>query len=223
METIRVRLLTLIAVVFVLAWANAPALAQPSQESLLKAWEQVQKSDPDTLVFEKIAEGRYRFKTGRFPFDGELKVLKVSVEDPGEDYNYSTYGVVEYDLPGLSEEVKKKYERSYSKWQGTNTLYFDKEAGSWLSSEQRRAKMAARRKEEARLAEAQNRSYYLKDQATYWLPLVALACFLTWFIRRLGLRRQRDYMNRATTHMQTVEELLERIAAAVENNGKAGQ
>lgn len=66
------KLVALCAAVLVIALAHATAQAQPSQQSLVEAWERLQRSDPETLAFEKIAERRYRFRTSRFPFDGEL-------------------------------------------------------------------------------------------------------------------------------------------------------
>lgn len=75
------RLAALLAAVCVIALAQAVAQAQPSQQSLVEAWEKVQRGDPETLAFEKIGERRYRFRTSRFPFDGELKILKATVDD----------------------------------------------------------------------------------------------------------------------------------------------
>jgi hypothetical protein len=44
-------------------------LAQPTGKSLLEAWEAMQKSDPKTVLFEKLAENHYRFKKFRLsPF-----------------------------------------------------------------------------------------------------------------------------------------------------------
>ena len=55
----------------------------------------------------------------------------------------------------------------------------------------------------------------------WWGPVILLLGFWGWFMRKLGVRRQREYMNAATVHMQNVEGLLERIAEAVEGNGRA--
>ena len=51
--------------------------AFPTEESLIETWEGFQKSDPKTLIFEKLSGNRYRFKTERFPFDGELKKYRI--------------------------------------------------------------------------------------------------------------------------------------------------
>src|SRR5215204_7611719 len=76
----RATMLTLVALLaLTLAGADARA-QQPTQASLIRAWEQVQKDDPEAVTFEKVGERNYKFKTNRFPFDGELKVLKATVK-----------------------------------------------------------------------------------------------------------------------------------------------
>jgi hypothetical protein len=44
------------------------AAEKPSEESLIKAWEELQKRDSNTATFEKIADRRYKFRTNLFPF-----------------------------------------------------------------------------------------------------------------------------------------------------------
>lgn len=229
--SLKAKFVTLVAAVMLLALAHAAAQSQqarPSQESLVAAWERVQREDPETAAFEKIAERRYRFKTNRFPFDGELRVLKATVDDSLGDYDYGyVRGVIEYDLVGLSEEVVKKYGHSYESWRESNTLYLDRDSGSWLSAAGQRARMAAKVKEATRSREEAEAKQERADQATtwlriasLWLPVGALIIICVWFIKKSGVRRQRDYMNAAAVHMQNVEGLLERIAAAVEAGGK---
>jgi hypothetical protein len=226
-----VKLLTLLCALILVALSHATALgAQPTQAALVKAWEDVQRDDPETVVFEKTGEGSYKFKTNRFPLDGELKVLKATVNDwsYGDDDGDEGYdvpagyvmGVIEYDLVGLSDEVTKKYEHSYSSWRMNNTLYFDKEGGEWLSPEKYRAKMAAdvKKTSEAHALKEQgkkNTSLWL-GLAAWWMPVLVMVCFYAWFMKKTGLKRQREYMNMGLAHMQRSEELLERIAEALE-------
>ena len=220
------KLVALCAAVLVIALAHATAQAQPSQQSLVEAWEQLQRSDPETLAFEKIAERRYRFKTNRFPFDGELKILKATIDGATDDFDYGyVQGVIEYDLIGLSEEVVKKYEHSYENWQENNRLTFDKESSAWMSPEQMRVRVAAkvkqatRTQEEAKAGEEQARKTATwVNIATWWGPVIALIGFWVWFMRKTGIRRQREYMNAGAVHMQNVEGLLERILEAVERD-----
>jgi hypothetical protein len=229
------KLLTLICVLLLIALSHAAALgAQPTQAALVKAWEEVQRDDPETVVFEKTGEGSYKFKTKRFPFDGELKMLKATVNDysygGGGDDDYDApvqgyvSGVIEYDLVGLSEEVAKKYEHSYSNWRQNNTLYFDEKGGGWLSLEEYRTKRAADVKK-------MNEAYALQAKSTkdanlwlsllyWWGPVLGLVAFYIWFMKKTGLRRQREYMSMNMAHMQRSEELLERIADALEKNSR---
>ncbi|HEV7889561.1 MAG TPA: hypothetical protein VGP08_02925 [Pyrinomonadaceae bacterium] len=229
----KARLLTLLCAALLVALSHAPArAAQATQAALVKAWEEVQRNDLETVTFEKTGEGRYKFKTNRFPFEGELKILKATVNDwtysgDNEDYDVPVQGyvtgVIEYDLVGLSDEVEKKYARSYSSWQQNNTLYFDKEGGEWFSMEKYRTKMAAN-------AKKTTEAYALKEKSrkdtSLWInvatslgPLLAVLGMLAWLIKRSGVRRQREYMNMGVAHMQRSEELLERIAEALEKRG----
>jgi hypothetical protein len=232
----KARLLTLLCAALLVALSHAPArAAQATQAALVKAWEEVQRNDPETVTFEKTGEGRYKFKTDRFPFEGELKVLKATVNDysyggdDDEGYVAPTgyvAGVIEYDLVGLSAEVEKKYEHSYSNWQMNNTLYFDKEGGEWLSLDKYRAKMAAVTKKTAdaqqqkQQQEQGNKSYNIwLSFAFWWGPVALLIAFYVWYMKKTGIRRHREYMNASVTHMQRQEEILERIAEALEKRG----
>src|SRR5215212_5458490 len=105
----KLKMLTLLCAALLVALSHTPArAAQPSQASLVKAWEEVQREDPETVLFEKTGEGSYKFKTKRFPFDGELKLLKATLNDysygGGDDDDYDApvqgyvSGVIEYDL-----------------------------------------------------------------------------------------------------------------------------
>lgn len=225
----KVKMLTLLCAALLVALSPAHArAAQPTQASLVKAWEEVQRNDPETVTFEKTGEGRYKFKTDRFPFEGELKILKASVNDysyGGDDEGYGAptgyvAGVIEYDLVGLSAEVEKKYERSYSNWQMNNTLYFDKQGGEWLSLDKYRAKMAAATKKASdaqQQAEQGNKSYNIGlSFAIWWGPVLLLMAFYVWYMKKTGIRRNREYMSMSLAHMQRSEELLERIAGALE-------
>ncbi|HEX7315345.1 MAG TPA: hypothetical protein VF297_15590 [Pyrinomonadaceae bacterium] len=239
----RLKTLTLFtAALLTLAFTCADVRAQqPTQTSLVKAWEEVQKDDPETVTFEKVGERTYRFKTNRFPFDGELKVLKATVNQSEYAEDGTATGVIEYDLVGLSDEVEKKYEHSLENWEATNSLYFDGESKSWLSSEQYSARMSAKSKEIVRTQQQRQQD---KEQTGLWLwlastwgPLFGLAGFWAWLMKKSGLKNQRQYMNMATLHMQRseeqmelnrehmkrAEELLARIAAAVETAERAKQ
>lgn len=116
--------------------------AFPTEESLIETWEGLQKSDQKTLIFEKLSDDRYRFKTERFPFDGELKILNVTVDKQTSSFEREfILGVVEVELLNLPKDFLEKYSYSYSTWIQDNILYFDTEEEKWLSDEEYYGKM----------------------------------------------------------------------------------
>ena len=234
----KAKLLTLLCATLLVAFSHASArAAQPTQASLVKAWEEVQRDDPETVTFEKTGEGRYKFKTNRFPFEGELRLLKANVNDysyddddndsPASDF---ITGVIEYDLVGLPEDVSKKYAHSIETWEQNNTLYFDKEGGAWISQDEQRAKTRAKYKEilgeqqrkqqEKQQQEQSKKTYNVWLGIAYWWgPVLLIIAAWVWFFKRSGFKRHREYLNMSVTHMQRKEELLERIAEALEKRG----
>lgn len=230
------RVLLLFAAILFVAFAHAYAVAQPTQDSLIQAWERAQREDPETVAFEKTGERTYRFKTERFPFDGELRVLKATVDDSmdGDEYGVTT-GVIEFDLVGLPDEVVKKYEHSYEAWVRTNRLYFDKETRKWLSFDEHFVKMRAKAGEALREHGAgegvagqkewrgQGGTYFklALDLSVVWIPVLFLLGVWFWIFKGTGMNRHREYMNHAALHMQNVEDLLARIADAMERDAPA--
>ncbi|HKR02012.1 MAG TPA: hypothetical protein VJT09_15130 [Pyrinomonadaceae bacterium] len=213
-----------IAAVLLLLAAGTGAAAQPSKESLIQAWENIQKSDTETVVFEKLGDNRYKFKTNRFPFDGELRILNVIIDDRFSDSEFAAVtGTIEYDLVGISDEVEKKYERSYSLWKANNTLYFDSETKSWMPARDYQVKATARAREmmgAEGYIEGRPKQNYWWTALLSWLPFLLLIGFWALLFNRIGAKRNREYMERATLHMNRMENLLERIAQSVENNPK---
>jgi len=113
----------------------APLFSAPTEKSLITAWENQQRNDPNTLVFEEISPNTYRFKTERFPFDGELQILNVTIDEQIFGFEGSVImGIVEPELLDLPEDFSKKYSYSYSSWIQNNILYYDKEEEKWLSA-----------------------------------------------------------------------------------------
>lgn len=121
------------------------AAAQPDRTSLLAAWENQLRADPQTLVFEKIDDDRYHFSTERFPFDGTIRVLNLVVDDRTLDYaEGGTMGVVEVDLENLNDEFRRQHAYSIGLWQASNTLYYDADSESWVSAAQWQSSMMDR-------------------------------------------------------------------------------
>jgi cbb3-type cytochrome oxidase subunit 3 len=120
-----------------LLFIPAILFAIPTEESLIEAWESFQKRDSKTLIFEKISKNHYRFKTERFPFDGELKILNVTVDKQTSSFEGGfILGVVEIELINLPKDFLEKYSYSYSAWIQDNILYYDTEEEKWLSDDE---------------------------------------------------------------------------------------
>ncbi|HYL84775.1 MAG TPA: hypothetical protein VE263_11115 [Candidatus Angelobacter sp.] len=113
------------------------ARAQKTESGLLAAWEQQQKSDASTAKFEKVKDRQYHFATKRFPFDGNLLVRNVLIEDNSAINQYGiAMGTIEIELQGTSDDFYRTYARSYAQWNLSNTLYWDPQSQRWLTSDQ---------------------------------------------------------------------------------------
>jgi hypothetical protein len=120
----------------VLSGAAARA-EEPTEASLVAAWEAAQRTDAKTVALERIAEGRYRFETTRFPFTGEVAILTVNLEDvelPGSDG--AVMGAIEIELVGAPADLTSRHAVSYGSWHAGNVMYFDRGAGRWISGKE---------------------------------------------------------------------------------------
>ena len=180
-----------------MALLAAPLLAQPTTSGLIQAWEAAQRSDPETIAFEKRTENSYHFATKRFPFDGELKLLHATVEE-ANGFSQFVPGIVEVELVGLSDKVLKDYERSYSYWARGNTLYYDPAAKRWLGPKE--FQEAARR-----------RAALFGGPFWSWLPTLLLTGFLLLLIAMIvrAQRRQRGYGKRIERSLEISERMLQ--------------
>ncbi len=118
-----------------------------TRESVLEAWEQVQAADTQTLRFEEVGEKRYRFKTERFPYDGELHVVNVAIDDLGAiefEEEPSRIAIVEVELVDMPREYRERHIQSIGMWERNNTLYYDAETETWLSFGEWRDALAAK-------------------------------------------------------------------------------
>ncbi len=117
--------------------AAQTASTPPKESGLLQAWEQLQREDAQTLKFERLDQGLYHFHTQRFPYDGQLRVLNLSITPLGYDagLNHSDLwqGVVEVELPEVEEAFYTRHSHSYSRWTQNNYFYYDSEQNRWLS------------------------------------------------------------------------------------------
>jgi hypothetical protein len=93
------------------------ATGKPSEESLITAWEQTQKKNPDTVALDKIGDRHYKYKTTQLPFDGELKINDATIDAAMMmgPYNNFIMAVLDVELVGLSKESLIK-NRKYAMW-----------------------------------------------------------------------------------------------------------
>lgn len=131
----KVVLLVLSLAAGAVAGASAKDGPPPDEASLLEAWETAQRESPGTEVLERTGERRYRFRTSRFPFDGELVVLNLLIERLPLDEEPGYTGTVEVELAGLPDDVRSRYVQSFARWQAGHTLFYDPGRGAWLTAE----------------------------------------------------------------------------------------
>lgn len=137
----RIILKNALFICFIIVFVFSALIAQPTKASVLKAWETLQINNPKTIVFEKLEDSLYKFKTEQFPFDGKLKVLNVTVDDRWGDTEYgSIMGVIEVELVDLPTDFLQKHAYSYSMWTQNNILYYDKKTDKWMNSKEYYAK-----------------------------------------------------------------------------------
>jgi len=178
---------TLVLLAAIVAIAPPPAAAEPTRDSLLAAWEESQAADPQTLVFEKIEDGRYRFQTERFPFDGVLRVINVVIDDRHADFAQGTVmGMVEVKLEEAPDEFQRDHAYSIGIWQSGNTLYFDQETESWMDASEWQQQIMEQ--------VSYGGLWGWCSQNLFWLVFLLLLVAMLWWVSRKANRQ----MNRAT-------------------------
>ncbi len=160
------------------ATSLAAAPPKPDEASLLMAWEAAQRGDSKTELFDRVAPGRYRFKTARFPYDGELLVSNLSIDEMG--YENWIMGVVEVELPGADEAFLRTHGYSFGAWQRDNVLYYDMDRGIWIAADewQKRLRKAATTEGTSEVLEV------LRGGGTYIAMLVVLVIVLLFVARK---------------------------------------
>lgn len=198
---LRLTALIVLCISVIITISVSPLHAQPTGESLIQAWEKIQKSDPKVLTLEKLGDNSYKFKTEHFPFDGELRVKGVIMDDIGtRQENDYIFGTVQVELVGLPPNFLQQYSYNYSIWSRNNTLYYDKKVGNWISSKQFIDVMTNK------AAKLYKSSWGISDYAMIALALVGIVIII-----RIS-RRNKIYMN---TVLQKQEEGLARSNMAV--------
>jgi hypothetical protein len=91
------------------------------------------RDDPATLRFEPLGDGRYRFSTEQFPFDGILEVTEVVLDDRGADGPFGVVtGHVAVQLEGLDDDFRRRHATSLGLWESGNTLMWDSGGDGWI-------------------------------------------------------------------------------------------
>lgn len=123
----------------------------PTEESFLEMWEERIKNDPETVIFEKIEEGRYHFKTSKFLFDDELLINNIDLSHNLEDCeNGHSRAEIKFELAGMPEisdfrdergHIKKQYlnkqDGNYYTWYTNNNFFYhDYKTERWLSAKE---------------------------------------------------------------------------------------
>ncbi len=177
----------------------------PTEKDFIEMWEDEIRNDPETVIFEKIEEGKYYFKTNRFSFDGELKLFDV----------YLGYGYTDYlcrdeyiaaeiklklaDVPesrfyyedyGIDGAIKKEYRndknvKAYLDWHQDNccSFYYDYQTEKWLTYDEHE-KMKCREKEQEYLFGPQK---FLLE--FIMIPIIVLLILLILIINPFNIRR----------------------------------
>lgn len=113
----------------------AAEAAAPARESLVAHWEAMQKSAPDTAVFEATKDkGIYRFETSFFPYKGRVRLLNAAVSKlSGGAYADLYTGIIEVELMDAPGDFMRKYGMSYAAWLEQNRFYYDAKQNVWFS------------------------------------------------------------------------------------------
>jgi len=186
----------LVALLMLLAAFASVHAEAPSDDSVIEAWERLQRADSQTIALERIEPRLYRFETNRFPYDGHLRVLNVSLDG----YGWSTDGattmaVVEVELVDATDDFYARHAHSVPMWQATNILYLDSETGEWLDNREWQQRMIASSMPGGVL------SILLSNW--FWLALLAVMIVVLVFVSRKAGRQMNVAMN---AHEQALSE-----------------
>jgi hypothetical protein len=202
---------------FILA-AAGEAAARPDANSLIAAWEAALQSEESTEILQKTAERTYRFKTRLFPFDGELKVLNVLIDDFAEGEYLAGFasGSVEVELVGFSQEQMTRYARSYGYWYQLHTLFFDFKEGRWLTAKEYRVTAMARNP-----LPGGNSPVMSWLAQNYFLVIMALLAVFLWWLSKKSGRQVKSALSQQNEAMELTRRSFALSEKAVQLNEEA--
>lgn len=105
--------------------------ASEAENKAISDWVNVQKNYPQTTTFEKVDNKTYHFKNEGIGYDGKLYLENVIIDKMQGMDTKSAEFMVRLDVS--EEKFYEARNRSYSRWQETNNLLFDKSQSQWVT------------------------------------------------------------------------------------------
>lgn len=191
---------------------SASAASAPTEESLVAAWEELQRADPKVQLLEPVGEREYRFETTHFPYEGRLVLTEVVVDDMATGLGLEATGFIQAKLPDAADDLLMDHSYAYSLWQRHNTLYWNAEDSRWLGWDEQQALW-----EES--AESMGWWTYID---WFWIAFLVVIVVVLSFTTRKANRRLEESMamqEEAMAGQRKAMEMMERgIAASEESN-----
>ncbi|QBG34933.1 hypothetical protein [Litorilituus sediminis] len=107
-----------------------------NKETLLAAWEAMQPLNEEVASFQKTNNG-YLIKFNTIPFEGEVSVLNIDIEEEyyERELPITHVGVVQLNFPNEFESIKEKYNRNYYQWSKHSLFYLNADTKQWMNSD----------------------------------------------------------------------------------------
>lgn len=189
-----------------------------SKESFINAWQSKQLAGKHIESLTEKDIDLFEVKFSKLPYEGELKILSVELEEFNDiDGEIGGYGFAEIDLVDAPNDFITKYENTFYKWKESNTLYFNKVSGTWITAEDYRSHLKD---------QPQQNINWLWSILNYWDLILAFILFyfvISQFtnnrkinksleIQQQALEHQIESINKASAlHKQTNDLLKELI------------
>jgi len=174
-----------VVVLLLVSVAAVAAALVPDRDGLLAAWETRVRDDPATLRFEPLGDGRYRFATERFPFDGILEVTEVVLDDRGAEGALGVItGHVVVELEGVDDDFRRRHAMSLGLWDSGHMLMWDPDGDGWIPMSQW----------SARLQDRYGRWWTGWLPSLLWLAVPAVIILMLWGLSRRANRQMREAM-----------------------------
>jgi uncharacterized membrane protein len=178
----------------------------PTEESLIAAWEEIQKNHPNNSKFEKIKDKEYKIKNNKIPFEGILKINSADIEDVMMGNNDYLMGVVEAELVGLSSDFIEKNSRRYYIWARNNNLYYDRNAKKWINMQEF----------QKALTEKQDKMFGFFSFVSNYFLIIVLVIFIIFIV--YFSRKQKKVIN---TSMEQQAQAMAQVKKSLEMGEKS--